>query len=318
MTISHHLETFAGLPVRDYSPEDRKKGRKPCSYRLRSLEEGEETTPFPELLDRFLDEHGGPGLTALVVGAWDYEEMLEGGRGAADVVEALVANRKRMPNLRALFFGDITYEECEMSWISHGDVSALLPAFPRLEEFRIRGTSTLTFGTIKHRNLRSFAIESGGLAERLLQEVWAADLPKLEHLELWLGTERYGGIANPAPLQPLLEGKRFKKLKSLGLRNCEIADAVAQAVAGSPLLGRLEALDLSLGTLTDVGAEALLAGPSLRTLKKLDLHHHYLSEPFVEELKKQPMEVDVGDPKKPFFSSYGDRTEVSRYNVVSE
>src|SRR5436305_4106160 len=104
--------------------------------------------------------------------------MLE---GSAEVVEALVAGRDRLPNLRALFFGDITYEECEISWIRHGDVSALLPAYPRLEEFRIRGASDLTFGALRHRGLRSFAVESGGLPEPLLREVWAADLPKLEH-----------------------------------------------------------------------------------------------------------------------------------------
>ena len=143
-------------------------------------------------------------------------------------------------------------------------------------------------------------------------------MPKLEHLELWLGTSEYGGINDPAPLKPLLDGKRFKKLTSLGLRNSEIADAVARAVAESPLLKRLEVLDLSLGNLTDVGAEALLASPDVRKLKKLDLHHHFLTEPFVEELKKLPLELDVSDPHKPDFWTSNDVTHVSRYNAVSE
>jgi hypothetical protein len=322
MAIGQHLETFASLPVRDYDPEEKKKTRKPCVYRLQawSYQEDEGKEIFPELLDRFLDEHGGEELTALVIGAWSYNDMCGGlgGRGAANVVEALVANRKRMPNLRALFFGDITCEECEISWIGHGDISPLLPAFPKLEQFRIRGASNLSFGQIRHKNLRSFAIESGGLPEALLGEVLEAELPKLEHLELWLGTPDYGGIADPAPLQRLLSGKHFKKLTYLGLRNAEIADALASAVAEAPILERLETLDLSLGALGDVGAEALLRSPAVRKLKKLDLHHHYITDPFVEHLKQMPLGVDVSEAQEPEFDTYGDTTEVYRYIVASE
>src|SRR5262249_42122158 len=153
---------------------------------------------FAELLDLFLEQHGGKKLTALVLGAWDYDQMCDslGDSGAAEVVEAMVANRARMPNLRRLFVGDITSEECEISWIGYRDISPLLPAFKKLEEFRIRGAANLTFGTIKHSGLRIFSIESGGLPAELLAEVWAAKLPKLEHLELWLGSPVYEGIAD--------------------------------------------------------------------------------------------------------------------------
>ncbi len=325
MAISQHLTEFAGLPVRPFDPKAKTKSRKPCVYRVGGLDfiktdygEGEYT--FPELLDRFLEEHGGKELTALVVGAWDYEEMVEGlgGGGGREVVEALVANRGRMSNLRALFFGDITFDECEISWLNPGDVSALWPAFPKLEEFRIRGVGGLTFGKLKHAKLRCLAIESGGLPERLLREIWAVDLPKLEHLELWLGTPSYGGIEEPGPLEPLLSGKHFKKLKYLGLRNCEIADAVAKAVADAPLLGRLQMLDLSLGNLSDVGAEELLTTPAVRKLKKLDLHHHFLSPAFVKELKKMSIDVDVSEPKEPEFYTYDDKTDVYRFIVAAE
>jgi hypothetical protein len=98
----------------------------------------------------------------------------------------------------------------------------------------------------------------------------------------------------------------------------EVADAVARAVVESPLLGRLEVLDLSLGNLTDVGAEALLASPAVRNLKKLDLHHHFITPPFVAQLKKLPVEVDVGGANKVQFSDYGGATHVYRYIVASE
>jgi hypothetical protein len=317
MSISEHLTTFAGLPVRRFDPVKKAKASsRPCAWFVGRLNE-EEDPPFPELLDRFLDQHGG-ATTALVIGAWDYEEMLEWGEGAAPVVEALASNTKRLPKLSHLFFGDITYDECEISWIGHGDISALLPAFPKLEEFCIRGTSNLTFGKLSHAKLKTFVIESGGLREALLGEVMKANLPKLEALELWLGTDNYGGISTVDPLKPLLDGKLFRKLRHLGLRNCEIADAVARAVVRAPLLKRLHTLDLSLGNLTDVGAEALLSSPEIRKLKKLDVHHHFMSPPFVEALGEMDIEVDTRDAQKPYFSDYGDSTSVYRFIVASE
>lgn len=325
MGFGQHLQTFAGMPVRWFAPKAKRKAGKPCVYRVGGLDyvsrsRDKSEYEFPELLDLFLTEHGGKELTALVIGAWNYDDMCNGlsGRGAADVVEALVANRKRMPNLRALFVGDVTSEECEVSWIGYGDLSALLPTFPKLEEFRIRGAANLTLGKIKHGKLRTFVIESGGLPEPLLREVWKAELPKLEHLELWLGLPNYEGIATAEPLKPLLSGKLFKKLKYLGLRDSAIADAVAGAIAQSPVLERLHTLDLSLGNLTEVGAEALLISPAVRKLKKLDLHHHFISPVFARELKKLPMEVDVGGAREPDFYSSGDTTDVYRYIAADE
>jgi hypothetical protein len=331
MGISQHLERFAGLPVRQYNPDvperidPKTMARISCAYRVGGRDYVQDgyndlTRTFPELLDQFLNELGGPDLTALVIGAYNYNDMCEGlnDNGAAEVVAALVANRRRMPNLSALFFGDITFDECEISWLGHRDISSLLPAFPKLEEFRVRGTANITFGEIKHGKLRAFAVESGGLPERNLEEVWAAKLPKLEHLELWLGSPSYGGISDAGPLEPLLSGKLFGKLKYLGLRNSEAADSVAVAVAGSAIVPRLESLDLSLGSMTDVGAEALLGSAGARKLKKLDLHHHFISEPFVRELKKLPIEVDVSEAKEPDFYTHAERTYVSRYNVASE
>src|SRR4051812_43476346 len=107
--------------------------------------------------------------------------MLESHR---EVIEPLIAARGRLPNLRSLFLGDITSEECEISWINQGDVTPLLAAYPLLEEFRVRGVEQLSFAGLRHANLRSLAIESGGLPACVLEEVWAADLPELEHLEL--------------------------------------------------------------------------------------------------------------------------------------
>ncbi len=44
-------------------------------------------------------------------------------------------------------------------------------------------------------SLVALTIESGGLPAAVVREVASAHLPALEHLELWLGEENYGGDA---------------------------------------------------------------------------------------------------------------------------
>jgi hypothetical protein len=57
-----------------------------------------------------------------------------------------------LTNLRAIFLGDITYEENEISWIEQSDVSPLLRAYPALEVSRVRGGNSLEFSKIKNRS----------------------------------------------------------------------------------------------------------------------------------------------------------------------
>ena len=115
-------------------------------------------------------------------------------QGAALVVQGLIAARDRVPNLRALFLGDIIYEECEISWINQTDMSPLLRAYPALEHFRVRGGTGLHFSALRHDRLTSLIVETGGLGgdvvarcgDRRPAAAWM-------HLELWLGSTNYGG-----------------------------------------------------------------------------------------------------------------------------
>jgi hypothetical protein len=311
MVISAHQETFAGLKVVTYDPNAglRRGQPGPVAYCLSGWRFQSDDRSVPELLDDYLGQKGVEETTALVIGPWDYDDMCN--RGNHEVVKALVAARERLPNLRALFLGDVTFSECEISCITQGDVAPLLSAYPRLEEFHVRGVGKLTFGRLHHDNLRTLAIESGGLPAEILREISAARLPQLEHLELWLGTPNYEGIDTVAPLKPLLAGKQFPKLRYLGLRNSDIADAVAQAVAVAPVLKGLRVLDLSLGDLSDEGAQALIASPAIRQLEKLDIHHHFVSPEVVAQLHNLGLEVDDAD-------GHPEATEDERYNSVSE
>jgi hypothetical protein len=95
-----------------------------------------------------------------------------------------------------------------------------------------------------------------------------------------------------------LSGSSFPRLTYLGLRDSEIADAVAAAVASAPILDRIRILDLSLGTLGDEGAAALLANPAVARLEKLDIHHHFCSNEMIARLQKLGMELDASETQE--------------------
>jgi hypothetical protein len=235
---------------------------------------------------------------------------------ATAVVKALVAAADQLPALTRLFFGDVTMEESEISWIKQTEVGKLLMAYPRLEHFGVRGGTDLSFQKLtRHDALKSLIVETGGLSRKVVQQILAADLPALEHLELWLGAAEYGADTTVADLQPLLTGDRFPNLRYLGLRDSEIADELAVALAHSPLLARIKILDLSLGTLGDVGAEALLNSPAVAGLEKLDLHHHYCSKKMMKRLKALPIPVDASDRQE---ADEEDEGEAIRYVAVGE
>jgi hypothetical protein len=318
MTIGDHLSALYRLPAYPFPGPDARKKDLPdadaFAWRITSdvYDADEEWT---EAFARFCGAVDTTRVRALIVGAW--KEAYETDSSA--VVEALVAARDRFPALRALFLGDMVSEECEISWINQTDVTPLLEGFPDLAEFGVRGGSGLRFPALRHTGLRKLTMESGGLPAEAVRGVAASDLPALEHLDLWLGTPEYGGDSEAADLEPILSGARLPRLRHLALRNSEIQDAVAAAVASAPVVARLEVLDLSMGVLTDEGAAALLAGQPLTHLKKLDLHHHYLSEPLQERIRQtlEPAGVEVDLDRDDADEDHYDGT-VWRYVAVGE
>jgi predicted DNA-binding WGR domain protein len=286
-------------PAKPANPAKSAKGQKPpVAYRV-ALSYDDYGGPaqrltFADKLAAFLADPAVTSVPALVIGCWSYE-----GGDSTEVVEGLVAARDKLPSLRALFVGDIPYEEQEISWIVQSDLTPLFDAYPELEHFRARGGQGLGLGKIKHNHLKSLAFEASNLPAEVVRSVGGSKLPALEHLEIWLGTEEYGADTTPADLKGILAGKGLPALHYLGLRNSQIADGVARALAKAAVLERLRLLDLSLGTLGDEGARALLAAPALTKLEKLDIHHHYVSPGVVEQLKALGIEVDAGDPQEP-------------------
>jgi hypothetical protein len=315
MGIYEHLATFVGYTITDREPGQPLKDPATTGYALRiDWEASEEGTRWTDIFADFLKTANVEKVEALVVGAWDFQHGEDA--DSARVVEALVAAHPRLPALKALFLGDITSEENEISWIRQSDMSPLLAAYPHLEHFGVRGGEGLTFGTLKHSSLKSLIVQTGGMDRSIVQSAARAKLPRLERLELWTGSDSYGWNGTMEDVQPLLHQNPFPALRYLGLRNSEIVDDIAVEIANAPVLKQIQTLDLSLGILTDKGAEALVNSPLIRGLKKLDLHHHYCSQDMIKHLKELPVEVDVSEPQS--GHQYQGDDEVYRYIAVSE
>ena len=281
------------------------------AYRVRLSDWDAGSEEYLKLLAQLGEDPNADKLQALVLGAWGGEETATG-EGGPEVIDAVLKLEDACPNLEAIFLGDITQEECEVSWIQHGDWAPLIAAFPKLQHFRVRGNSDAS--AFHSDTLRSLCVQSMTSAATA-RAIATANLPELEHLELWLGTDDYGGDATVADLMPILSGKQFPKLRYLGLRNAQLANEVAEAVATSPILDRIKVLDMSLGVMDDRGGNALLASPAAAKLEQLDLHYNFFSAEVAKKLRGLGPDVNTtrGDA-----TDYDDEDPDYRFVSVGE
>ncbi|MFC9326540.1 STM4015 family protein [Kitasatospora sp. NPDC057015] len=306
MAIGKHIEEFHGLPVFNLEGALADGEQLPAAgevaWRLHLDYDASDT--FEQLWESFLAAVDGTAVRALVVGSWWGDDSM---MPLTEALALIVRSAPRLPALRGVFLGEVTYEENEISWIQPADLTPLLEAYPLLEELVVRGAYS-TYGElappylrpVRHEHLRALRFEAGGLSGTVAQAVAACELPALERLELWLGTEWYGADTTLDDLAPLLDGTRLPALRHLGLENSQLADELAGALAGAPVVARLTGLSLALGTLTDQGAAALLSGQPLTHLATLDLHHHYLGEQMqqrlLDTLGAAGVAVDLSEP----------------------
>jgi len=307
MTVNETLERFFGKPVVEFRMGDAVADRDAVrTHAFRLVQDYDAAESQRDLLDAFLAQVDTTALDALIIGAWS-EAQSEPPQGYLD---ALIERHAELPALRALFVGDMSYEECEISWIVQGDYNPLLAAFPGLRSLRIRGSTDLALAPFSHAALQELAIECGGLPERIVGAIAGSTLPALKRLELWLGDENYGFDGDVQSYARLLDAIDASRLDYLGLRDAQISDALAQYLAGCAWLGRLDTLDLSMGTIGDAGAQALCGSPHLAGLKTLDLSHHYIGDAWQAKLKALPCRVVLDDPQ--------DEDDGERYVAVAE
>ncbi|MGW4893683.1 STM4015 family protein [Kitasatospora sp. NPDC004240] len=317
MTVNEHIQRFHDLPVLDFREALDAGTALPdaaeAAWKIGVEYDGGHS--FTELWERFLDTVDTGRVRAVVIGLWSDDP-----ESFAGPLRAILDAASRLPALRALFVGDITYEECEISWLQLTDVTPLLTEFPLLEELVVRGASEdwdgtdggLALRTVRHERLRALRFEAGGLPATVVRSVASCDFPALERLELWLGVANYGGDSTIDDLAPFLAGTALPALRHLGLQNSEYQDEIAAAVAQAPVVARLESLDLSMGVLTDEGATALLEGQPLTHLRSLDLHHHFLSKGLQQRLRDALTGVELD------LSRGGEPDGRRRYVAVAE
>jgi hypothetical protein len=309
-----YLTEWHGKAIVDWEPKAGAILNGSTGYRVSY--EWENGSDWLDCFAKFLESPHIESVTMLIVGNW----LPDNDNKINDVLQSVVAARDRLPNLTAIFMGDLSSMDSEISWIVQTDMSPLFLAYPKLEHFGTRGSGTgLSFGSLKHDCLKSLTIETGGLQMSVLDEVIQADLPNLTHLELYFGTVNYGSQITLESVQPFLQRGHeiFPNLTYLGLRNCEFVDDLAVSITqngGRPVLQNIEVLDLSLGTLGDIGVEELASCVSIQKLKKLDIHYHFASEASIAKLQTLEIEVDTSDMQNPLAYSDVD----TRFVAVSE
>lgn len=216
-------------------------------------------------------------------------------------VLALARRAVDLPNLRALFIGEI--DDDQLFSGAELDVAALLQAFPRLEELAVCAQLAMRFRASGHTGLRRLALHGVMVADEI-ENVAACRLPALEHLELW-STEDFGDAQDPgerAALGELFASGTLPRLRHLGLREFTFIDDMVEQLAASPLLPRLDSLDLSHSLLTDKGAQALMNADGFRDLNRLKLRRHCMYAEMTETVRRAfteaGVDVDVSDGRR--------------------
>ncbi|MEJ2612928.1 MAG: hypothetical protein P8179_23430, partial [Candidatus Thiodiazotropha sp.] len=248
---------------------------------------------FNDYFSDFLKLEGIANIDTLLLGVWT-EPWLN---TPDEAIKQLIDHRASLPKLSALFIGDIDEEDCMVSFMQQTNLSAIYEAFPALQTLKTRGTQGLSLGRLQLPQLHTLIMVSQSLDVDILDQISAAEIPQLSHLELWLGGSGHGyyHVITPEQLANFLtELHKFPKLTSLGLCNYEGSDELARVISETGLPPSVTRLDLSNGNLTDEGGRYLLeAAEMLKQLQSLDLNYHYLSDEMMERFSKLPLQVDV-------------------------
>ncbi|MEH2074021.1 MAG: STM4015 family protein [Nostoc sp.] len=289
----HRVSKFANKKVEDFDPAIGIIDPNGIAYAVR-CEYEEDVEVFREKLNILTQHPSASKIEALVIGMWDED----GDYNSGVVVNALVQAKDKLKNLKAIFIGDIEFSEWMISIIDQSDISPLLNAYPQLEIIQIRGGSNLQFSQLQHKNLKAIIIETGGLARQTIAQICALELPALQHLELWLGSRRYGGNSSIDDLMPIISGESFPTLSYLGLRNSEYSDDIARALVNMPTIKFLNILDLAMVTLSDEGAEALLNCSHVNKLDILNVIDNFLSAAMIERLSQLDCQLTYGSQRR--------------------
>lgn len=217
---------------------------------------------------------------------------------------------RRPPALRKLVIGDAVDQ---ISWYRVGKLGKLWSACPKLEVFELEA-GEFELGTIEAPELRRAIIKTGGLTRANGKAIAAAAMPRIEHLEIYVGDSQYGASCKLADLRPLLARADLPQLRRLGVMNAEFADALCGELATARLVRQLSHLDLSHGLMSDDGARTIAAHrAAFAHLDVLDVSHNYLTKSGIAALRGCAKRV-VADHQKQLFEDNPD----FRYVTIGE
>lgn len=271
---------------------------KKYSYEYEEYEDGKKGAET--MLAEIMADAEFASLEELVIGCWG--ETWED--NPQPIVDGIVANAEQFSHIKSIFFGDMDFEECEVSWIMQADYSKLWAAMPQLERFVVKGSNDLIFGEISHENLKSLEVICGGLPVDVINSIKSAKLPSLEKLLLYVGVEDYGFDGDISNIKALLSDSDFPKLTYLGITDSDMQDDICELVLDCKYINQIATLDLSMGTLTDKGGALLLAKlPSLDNIKTVDLQYHYMTDDMMKKLTALDQDVCVDDQEE--MEEYG-------------
>jgi len=291
--IGSHATTFAGRKIA--RPEDLALITAHDAVLLGTIEYEAPDDAVQQMIAALAARPDAAAVEAIVIGAWT-----ESFDSSCDpIVAALAAAAPTFSNLKAIFVGDMMSEECEISWIQQSDMSPLLTAYPELQVLKARGGQGLAFSqlTQPHNALQSLTVEAGGISGATIDQIAALDLPNLHTLELWLGTDEYGGNATLDQIQALCNSLPAT-VRTLGLANSDKAVALLNAVSGWPILAQLERLDMSKGVLVDEHVRGVTPDWAFDHLTELDLSENHLTDDFANQLAQAYSNVYAGGQRE--------------------
>lgn len=139
-------------------------------------------------------------------------------------------------------------DDHQLTWVDLGDLSELWPCFRQGQGLTLRGSRPV-FGAIDAPALRRFDLETSTLTT--IEPFLTARWPDLEHFSVCFHDGRYSDEVWSVGDALSLFAALPPGVRSLGLRNAPFTEELIGALASSPRLATLTALDLSDGVLVD-------------------------------------------------------------------
>jgi len=202
-----------------------------------------------------------------------------------------VIGKKAPPTIRKITFGD---NVDQISWHHTGKLDKMWKAVPNLRTLDIE-SGEFDVGKMVAPKLEKARFITGGLSGGCAKSIATAQMPAIKHLEIYYGTDEYGGTSTIKDVKPLLDRTDLPKLEYLGLKNAEFMNEIAKAMPTAKILKQLKTLDLSLGTMTDEGAVAMAAhADAFKHLEVLDLTRNFLTKKGITAVKNLAKKVITG------------------------